>query len=204
MKELQRIYFENEDFIILNDQSHLSIIEDSADKWMRVIACQEGELTGYIDDRAISLKRNDILFITSEQNVSRVMISAGFRFIMFALSKQINSEIFPSSAVVWQTFRHIRQPAKSHWRKKMWKTWKSTFIICVSVCRIVEVCFTMITSGALYRHWSTGLLRRLRKCQTPPLSKISCSRRKRCQRHSSICSTPHILPRAQWNGMRKN
>lgn len=112
MEELQRIYFENEDFIILNDQSHLSIIEDSADKWMRVIACQEGELTGYIDDRLISLKRNDILFITSEQNVSRVMVSAGFRFIMFALSKQINSEIFPSSAVVWQTFRHIRAAGK--------------------------------------------------------------------------------------------
>ena len=108
MEDLQRIYFENEDFIILNDQSHLSIMEDGCGKWMRVLACQEGELTGYIDAKPISLKRNDILFITSEQNMSRVMVSAGFRFIMFALSKQMNSEIFPSSAVVWQTFRHIR------------------------------------------------------------------------------------------------
>lgn len=112
MEELQRIYFVNEDFIVLNDQSHLSIIEDSGDKWMRVIACQEGEMTAYIDDKPISLKRNDILFISSEQNVSRVMVSASFRFIMFALSKQMNSEIFPSSAVVWQTFRHIRSAGK--------------------------------------------------------------------------------------------
>lgn len=110
--ELQRIYYVNEDFMILNDLSHLSIIEDSKDKWMRVLACLDGELTATIDGRVIKLQRNDILFISSEQHIDGVMVSTDFKFIMFALSKQIKSEIFPSSAIVWQTFHHIRETGK--------------------------------------------------------------------------------------------
>lgn len=67
-----------------------------------------GELTGYIDNKPISLKPNEILFLSFDQNVSCVMVSVGFKFIMCALSKQLHSEVFPSSAVVWQTFHHIR------------------------------------------------------------------------------------------------
>lgn len=112
MEDLKRIYFKNEDFIILNDQSYLSIMEDNEDKWLWVIACQEGEMTAIIEEKTVRLRRNDILFVPSEQNINHVMVSAGFRFIMFALSKQIRSEIFPSSATVWKTFRHIRTTGK--------------------------------------------------------------------------------------------
>lgn len=112
MEELQRIYFVNEDFIILNDRSQIYVIENNDDKWMRVIACQDGEMTANIDGKTMCLHRNDMLFISSEQHVDIVSINDEFKFIMFALSKQINSEIFPSSAIVWKTFHHIRTSGK--------------------------------------------------------------------------------------------
>lgn len=112
MEELQRIFFTSDDFIILNDPGHLSVIESNEDKWMRVIACQSGEMTASIDDRSVTLHPNDMLFVSAEQRVEQVMVTAGFKFIMFALSKQMHSEIFPSSGVVWQTFHHIRTVGK--------------------------------------------------------------------------------------------
>lgn len=112
MIEDNPIYFSTEDFIILNDLAHLSVVEKDDDKWMRVIACQEGEFTAMVDGKTVGLERNDMLFVSSEQQVSGVTVSKDFKFIMFALSKKVNSEIFPSSAIVWQTFRHIRTVGK--------------------------------------------------------------------------------------------
>ncbi len=65
-----------------------------------------------IDSEKVSLKKNDILFCTAEQRIEHTMFSPDFRFMMFALSKQMNSEIFPNSAKVWKMFQHIRNDGK--------------------------------------------------------------------------------------------
>jgi len=108
----QPIYFATDDFIIVDDLHHLSAIECNDDRWMRVIICKEGEMSLDIDSEKVSLKKNDILFCTAEKMIEHTMFSTDFRFMMFALSIQMNSEVFPNSAKVWKIFQHIRNDGK--------------------------------------------------------------------------------------------
>lgn len=112
MIEQRTIFFSTEDFIILNDPVHLPVVEKSDDKWMRVIVCCEGELSATLDDNPLTLTRNEILFITSDQKLSNISVSHDFKFMVFALTRQMNSEIFPNSAKVWKTFHQIRINSK--------------------------------------------------------------------------------------------
>lgn len=106
------IYFATDDFIITDDLHHLSAMEHNDDRWMRVIVCKDGEMSLEIDSEKVNLRKNDILFCSSEQRIEHTMFSPGFRFMMFALSKQMNSEIFPNSAKVWKIFQQIRNDGK--------------------------------------------------------------------------------------------
>ncbi len=108
----QPIYYSTEDFILVDDLHHLSAIERNDDRWMRVIVCKEGEMSLEIDNEKVGLKKNDILFCTAEQRLRHTMFSSDFRFMMSALSKQMNSEIFPNSAKIWKMFQHISEDGK--------------------------------------------------------------------------------------------
>lgn len=108
----QPIYFATDDFIITDDLRHLSAIERNDDHWMRVFVCKEGEMSLDMDNEDIKLRKNDVLFCSAEQKIEYTMFSPGFRFMLFALSRRMNSEIFPNSAKVWKMFQKIRNNGK--------------------------------------------------------------------------------------------
>lgn len=105
-------YFATEDFIITDDFRHLSAIEQNDDRWMRLIICKEGEISLVIDGESVNLGKNDILFCPSERKVEQTVCSHDFRFMMFCLSKQLNSEIFPNSAKIWTMFQQFRNKGR--------------------------------------------------------------------------------------------
>lgn len=111
MKE-QSTYFATEFFIITDDLHHLSALEQNNDKWMRVIVCKGGEMSLDIDGEKEKMGKNDILFCPSERSIEHTMFSHDFRFMMFCMSKQLNSEIFPNSAKIWKMFRQLRNSGK--------------------------------------------------------------------------------------------
>ncbi len=105
-------YFATDDFVITDDLRHLSVLEQNDDKWMRVIVCKGGEMSLEIDGEKVSMGKNDILFCPSERIIDHTMFSHDFRFMMFCLSKQLNSEVFPNSAKIWTMFQQLRNWGK--------------------------------------------------------------------------------------------
>lgn len=105
-------YFATEDFIITDDLRHLSDLEQNDDRWMRVFVCKGGEIKMEIDGEKVVMGKNDILFCPSEQVVDLTMFSQDIKFMMFCLSKQLNSEIFPNSAKIWTMFRQLRHRSR--------------------------------------------------------------------------------------------
>ncbi len=105
-------YFATEDFIITDDLHHLSAIEQNNDMWMRLIICKEGEISMDMDGTIVNLGKNEILFCPSERRIEHTMFSHDFRFMMFCLSKKLNSEIFPNSAIIWLMFQQFRSNGK--------------------------------------------------------------------------------------------
>ncbi len=95
-----------------DDPSHLSDIERNDGAWMRLIVCREGEMSMDLDGKQVYLGKNDILFCPSERRIEHAMCSANFRFMMFNISKRLNSEIFPNCALIWQMFRQFRSNGK--------------------------------------------------------------------------------------------
>ncbi len=108
----QPIFFATEDLIMTDDLRHLSAIEQNDDTWMRLIVCREGEMSMEMDGKKVSLSKNDILFCPSERILEHTMFSHDFRFMMFCMSKRLNSEIFPNSAIIWLMFRQVRSNGK--------------------------------------------------------------------------------------------
>lgn len=108
MIEEQPIYYITDDFLIVNDPRHFHVIESNEGWWMRIIACKGGKMTVEIDGRKYEMERNDVLFCTSDQSLSRPMLSPDFKFMMFAVSRRTNVEVFPNSARIWTMFHQLR------------------------------------------------------------------------------------------------
>lgn len=108
MKDLKPLYIETDYFVILNDPRHLSILETGDEKWMRVIVCQEGQMSLEIDGHPVVVSRNEILFCSNEQKLRGVMITPDLAFMIFCLSRKIKTEILPNSAKIWRQFHNLR------------------------------------------------------------------------------------------------
>lgn len=112
MKEQENTFIVTEHFILLTDARHLTMIEDSEDKWMRVLVCTGGEMSLDVEGRKVSLQCGNILFCSYEQKLEHIMISPDFKFMMFSISKYMNTEIFPNSAKIWKQFHNFRIDGK--------------------------------------------------------------------------------------------